>query len=143
MKSDKEARPDLPQAEQAQNDLLTARDFMRGHMDKWLVERVNRARQCQRFEKALAAIRQNQSEQARELGMDLEGLLELFACVAVSGKRGGGRKSCEKMSAIGTGKTWKALAEFPERLRRMAKEVEKVNESQFFAPAMYIGTAKG
>lgn len=55
----------------------------------------------------------------------------------VSNKRGGGKKSFEKLAALGTGKTWKALAEFPERVRRMSREVERVNASPFFAPPIF------
>src|SRR5262249_14942373 len=110
---------------------------------KWLVERVNCARKSQRFENALAAIAGNQSKQVRERGMDLAGPLAALACLAVSAKRSGRRESFEKLAAVETGKTWKALSEFPERLRRIAKEVEQVNASPFFAPATYITTAKG
>jgi hypothetical protein len=56
--------------------------------------------------------------------------------------RAGGRKkrkkSLKNLWALGTGKTWKALREFPDRLRRMAKEVEQINASPLFAPARYI-----
>jgi hypothetical protein len=124
-------------AEQPRNELLDARDYLSGHAAKWLIEKVNRARQCQRVKNALAAITQNQSEQARKRGMDLAGSLAAFACLEVSNKRGGGKKSFEKLAALGTGKTWKALAEFPERVRRMAREVEQVNASPRFAPPIF------
>src|SRR2546429_2810269 len=83
--------------EQPRSEPQDARDHLSGHAAKWLIERVNRARQCQRFENALAAITQNQSEQVRKRGMDLTGPLAAFACLEVSNKRGGGKKSFEKL----------------------------------------------
>lgn len=114
------------------------RDYLGGRAAKWLIERVDRAKREQRFENALSAITQHLSKQMRESGMDLTGPIAGFACLATSTGRSGGRKSFEKLAALGTGKTWKALAEFPERLRRIAKEVEQVNKSLFFAPALYV-----
>ncbi|SRR6266436_7050101 len=58
-------------AEQPQDEPQDVRDYLSGRAAKWLIERVNRARQCQRFEDALAAITQNQSEQFRKRGVDL------------------------------------------------------------------------
>jgi len=125
-------------AEQPLNEPQDARNYMSGRAAKWLIERVNRARQCQRFENALAAIKQNQSEQVRKCGMELTDSLAAFACLEVSNKCGGGKKSFEKLAAVGTGKEWKALAEFPERVRRMAREVEHVSASPFFAPSVFV-----
>jgi hypothetical protein len=47
------------------------------------------------------------------------------------------RKEWEKLWLLGTGKTWKALKEFPGRLRSMAKEVEQINASLIFSPANF------
>ena len=126
------ARAELPQDEPQD-----ARDYLSGHAAKWLIERVNPATQCQRFENALAAIAQNQSEQVSKRGMDLSGSLAAFACLEVSNKRGRGKKSFQKLAALGTGKTWKALIEFPERVRHMARDVEQLNLSPFFAPPIF------
>lgn len=123
--------------EQPRNEPQDVPDYLSGHAAKWLIERVNRARQCQRFENALATITQNQSEQVRRRGMDLTGSLAAFACLEVSKKRGGGKKSFEKLGELGTGKTWKALTEFPERVRRMAREIGQINASPLFAPPIF------
>jgi hypothetical protein len=59
------------------------------------------------------------------------------ACLAVA-CHAPTRKTWEELWASGTGRTWKALKDFPDRLRPMAKEVEQVNESPFFAPFMFV-----
>lgn len=115
-----------------------AREYLGGEAAKWLKERVDHAKKNERFERALAAITISLTSQVQEHVMALDDTLAAFACLGVSRKRGGGRKSFEKLAALGTGKTWKALAEFPERLRRIAKEVEQINKSPFFAPALYV-----
>lgn len=124
-------------AAQSQDQLRGARDYLRGHAEKWLVENVSRARKCQRFEEALATITGCLIPQVRESG-DLAETLAAFACIAVCKKRGRGKKSLEELLSIGTCKTWKALSEFPERLRRMAQEVEQINKSVLLAPPMYV-----
>jgi len=45
---------------------------------------------------------------------------------------GASRDEWEKFWTCDTGKTWKALREFPDRLRRMAEEVEHVNRDRYF-----------
>lgn len=121
-----------------QNEPQDSRDYLRDHATKWLVETVNRARRSPRFENALAAITLCITPEVRERGMDLAGTLAAFACIEVSKKHGGGKKSLEGLWALGTGKTWKAMCEFPERLRRIAKEMKQINETAFFAPAAYV-----
>jgi hypothetical protein len=101
---------------------------------RWLIERVDRVRQCPRFERALKAITDRQEEWAH--GVDLAGALAAFACLAVSRNRGH-RKWSEKLWVLETGKMWKALKEFPKRLLKMADEVERVNASVFFSPAQF------
>jgi hypothetical protein len=108
------------------------------HAAKWLLERQNRVRQNVRFEQALRAITNRQDDWTRAI--DLTDSLAAFACLAVSRKRGN-RRSWEKLWALQTGKTWKALREFPDRVLRMAKEVESVNASLLFSPAQ-IANAK-
>jgi len=69
--------------------------------------------------------------------VDLSHELTGLACLAVfTGLED--RKSWEGMWLQGTGKTWKALKEFPGRLRRMADEVERLNANQFFRPKVFI-----
>jgi len=128
----------LARASQPQDDSQGASDYLRSQAAKWLVESVRRARKCQRFEDALTAINECLTPHVRESEMDLASLLASFACMEVYQKRGKGKKSLEKFWPVGTGKTWKALREFPERLRRMAKEIEQVNRSSFFAPPFFV-----
>jgi hypothetical protein len=125
-------------AAQREDESQDARDYLGGHAAKWLIEKVNRVRRSPRFENALGAITACATPQVREHGMDLAGTLAALACIEVYKKRGRGTKSLEKLWAIGTGKTWKALGEFPDRLRRVAKEVEQINMSPLFAPAAYV-----
>lgn len=128
------AEPDIS----GQNEPQDSRDYLRGRAAKWLVENVNRARRSPQFENALGAITRCITPEFREHGMDLAGTLASFACIEFSKKHGGGKRSLEEMWALGTGKTWKALCEFPERLRRIAKEMNQINETAFFAPAVYV-----
>jgi len=101
-----------------------------------LTEKVDRARQIKEFETALQAIMAPMTEPVGTPKIDDSWPLAALACLAVSGKRTGGRKAFEMAWSHGTGKTWKALREFPERLRRVATEVEQVNSSRFFTPSM-------
>ena len=121
-----------------QNEPQDSGDYLRDHAAKWLIRIISRARQSPRFEHALAAITRCVTPEVRERGMDLAGILAAFACIEVSKRHGGGKKSLEKLWAFETGKTWKTLGEFPDRLRRMAKEIEQINVSPFFAPALYV-----
>jgi len=61
----------------------------------------------------------------------LQQILRGFTILDEYGK-GAPRKDWEKLWARGTGKTWKALTEFPERLRGMADEVEGVDRNKYF-----------
>jgi hypothetical protein len=99
----------------------------------------NRIRTNARFARALKAITDCQKQWMVE--SDLAGLLAIFAFLAVSPNRRGYRKLREKVWPPETGKTWKVLKGFPDRLRKMAKEVERLNVSVFFAPATHL-TAK-
>jgi hypothetical protein len=68
---------------------------------------------------------------------ELLDLVPIFAALAVVS--GGSRKETwGKFWSAGTGKTWKALREYPRRLREMAKEVESINDSPFFSPERSI-----
>ncbi len=102
---------------------------------RWLSERTDRLKSNTRFARALKAIIALQFT-----GLyppDLALTLTFFACMAVTPK-GSSRKPWEKIWALETGKTWKSLTEFPDRLRRMADEIERVNGSLWFSPAQYI-----
>jgi len=70
------------------------------------------------------------------VGIDFAGALTALACVAVY-PSGVSRKRWETVWALNTGKTWKALTEFPDRMCRMADEVKRVNESSTFSPAQF------
>jgi hypothetical protein len=111
---------------------------LEAHAARWLIERESRVRQSPQFERALKAITDCEKEWPR--GRDLAGPLAAFACLAVSPNRPH-RKSWQKLWALETGKTWKALKDFPKRLRSMADEVKRVNASVFFSPAQ-IANAK-
>lgn len=67
---------------------------------------------------------------------DFRNKVALLASFAVA-KRAK-RQSFEQLWAKNTGKTWKALSEFPDRLRNMAKEVERMNGSSFFSPNLLV-----
>lgn len=60
----------------------------------------------------------------------------LFASLAVV--KTAKRQSFEQLWAQNTGKTWKTLKQFPERLRNMAKEVKLMNASSFFSPKLLV-----
>lgn len=66
-------------------------------------------------------------------------LLPLLACLAIVTKRKSSRRETwEKFWPVGTGKTWKALKDFPRRIRGIADEVERVNSNPFFNPSFWI-----
>jgi len=76
-----------------------------------------------------------------ELGAVVLEMVPLCAARAVMNGRA--RKgSRERLWSVGTGKTWKALREYPRRLRKMAKEVKSINESPFFGPGGVITSQK-
>jgi hypothetical protein len=72
------------------------------------------------------------------LGELLSELLPFFACLAVPRRGGKLRKALEKIWASDTGKTWRALKDFPVRLRGIADEVERINRSGFVSPSIWI-----
>jgi hypothetical protein len=66
-------------------------------------------------------------------------LLPLLACLAIMTKRKSSRRETwEKFWPVGTGKTLKALKDFPRRIRGIADEVERVNSNPFFNPSSWI-----
>jgi hypothetical protein len=114
-----------------------ARDDLHDRVARLLIDRENRAKQNQDFQRALRAITTRVTEPERNRAIDNAELLASLACRAVSGKKRGGQRALKILWPQGTGKTWKALSEFPDRLRRIAEEVERVNASPFFAPAAF------
>lgn len=66
-------------------------------------------------------------------------LLPVLACLAIMTKsKSCRRETWEPLWAAGTGKTWKALKDFPRRIRGIADEVERVNSPPFFNPSFWI-----
>lgn len=55
----------------------------------------------------------------------------LWAAVAV--QKPVGRAYWHRLFASGTGKSWKALTEFPKRIRRMGEELDKLLHDNYFA----------
>jgi hypothetical protein len=71
-------------------------------------------------------------QDVRCYGSDLSRELTTWACRAVSPHQG--RPTSLDHWAEGTGKTWKALREFPNRLEKIAEEVESINKAD---PSFY------
>ncbi len=67
----------------------------------------------------------------------LEDLLTMLALVSVM-PQGLSAKTRRRLWAVDTRKTWKALKEFPNRLKNMAEEIETINGSHFFRPRNWI-----
>lgn len=64
----------------------------------------------------------------RRCGFDLSRELTTYACMAVSPHQGR-PEFLSRYWARGTGKTWKALAEFPDRLEKIADDVKIINRA--------------
>jgi hypothetical protein len=88
------------------------------------------------FQSALRSLAAHQTD--ADFKRLLETLLPILACLAVPRRSGRVRKSIEAAWAHGTGKTWKGIKGLPDRLRRVADEVQKINDSNFFSPEMWI-----
>jgi hypothetical protein len=59
--------------------------------------------------------------------------LELVVWATVAVQRPKGRVYWERFYTSSTGKSWKALTEFPERIRKMAKELDALRRSRYFS----------
>lgn len=93
---------------------------------EWLRKRVDRLLACPEVLTRLKAIKALQDK--RRYAFDLSRELTTYACMAVSPHQG--RPALlNHYWARGTGKTWKALAEFPNRLERLAEEVKRINKA--------------
>jgi hypothetical protein len=90
---------------------------------------------CLALEQILQLARKGDSASGSE-----EDLLFFIFLAVKSGRRTrySSKADFERTFARFTGKTWKALSEFPARLRRTAEEVERVGGSHFFDPARAI-----
>jgi hypothetical protein len=88
------------------------------------------------FHKALEQICKHARNGQKATNRSEETLL-LFAYLAVRRSDRTGRtpkENWERGSAHNTGKTWKQLAEFSGRLRRIAQEVEHLRKNHYFDP---------
>jgi hypothetical protein len=78
-------------------------------------------------------------EERRDCERILSSLLDFVIFVtAVGVTKSANRGTDERLWSVGTGKTWKALTEFPRRLSNMAREIEQLNESPMFCPERAI-----
>ena len=93
---------------------------------EWLLKRVERLLACPEVLTRLKAITALQDE--RRCDYDLSRELITFACMAVSPHQGR-PLFLDRYWARGTGKTWKALREFPNRLEKTADEVKCINKA--------------
>lgn len=65
-------------------------------------------------------------------------LLTTLACAAVFSDRLSRKESLDAVAVEETGKTWKALRDFPERIDGIARAIGKVNAGNLFAPEKQI-----
>jgi hypothetical protein len=83
------------------------------------------------FAKAYQAIAKHQQGQAK--GQDLSDSFAVRACLAVLPVPHS-RRWREEIWLKATGKSWKALTEFPRRLQKMADEIESLNANFLSIP---------
>jgi hypothetical protein len=110
----------------------------------WLCKRMDRLKKSTEYVRALKKITDRAKVWYMEFSRE-RNMPDFFAylvCAAVTRKRGK-RKVWESMWTHQTGKTWRALEEFPARIIKMADEVEQLNKSHFFAPTSYINARTG
>jgi hypothetical protein len=106
-------------------------------LEDWRSAKVPRLMADARFRGALGALCKgsglpSESPVKRQF-CDAVALLSSLA-VAKTAKR----QSFEELWAQNSGKTWKALIKFPNRLRNLAKEVQQMNGSLFFSPTLLV-----
>ncbi len=105
--------------------MAVTRDKTAGSTE-WLRKRVDRLLACPEVLTRLKAIKALQDK--RRYAFDLSRELTTWACRAVSPHQG--RPALlDSYWARGTGKTWKALREFPSRLEKIADEVKRINNA--------------
>jgi len=103
---------------------------------EWLRERMGRVLKEENYCDALDALAI--SIRPEFLPLDFPQTLTGLACLAVSPSRWRwSRKAWETVWTRNTGKTWKALREFPDRVCGMADEIKRLNESFAFSAVQY------
>lgn len=115
--------------------MVVTRDKTTGSTE-WLRKRVDCLLVCAEVLTRLKAIKALQDK--RRYAFDLSRELTTYACVAVRPHQG--RPALlNHYCARGTGKTWKALAEFPTRPERLTDEGKRINK----ADRLVLRTSKG
>src|SRR5260370_7931904 len=105
--------------------MAVTRDKTAGSTE-WLRKRVDRLVACPEVLTRLKAIKALQDK--RRYAFDLSRELTTWACRAVSPHQG--RPALlDSYWARGTGKTWKALREFPSRPEKIADEFNRLNNA--------------
>jgi len=69
-------------------------------------------------------------------------ILTTLACAVVLSARPKRKESLDAVAVGETGKTWKALREFPSRIKDIAQAIEKVNGSQLLDPRKQLEEEK-
>jgi hypothetical protein len=117
--------------EKSQPTLSEANELMASRRDKtagseWFRKRVDQLLTSPEVLSRLDALRALRDE--RRCSFDLSRELTIYACMAVSSHQGR-PDFLNHYWARGTGKTWKALSQFPNRLERVAEEIERINRA--------------
>jgi len=93
---------------------------------EWLRKRVDKLLDCPEFLAKLKEVTAFQDE--RRYSFDCSRELATFACMAISPHQGR-PEFLNHCWARGMGKTWKALQDFPNRLEKIADDVERINNA--------------
>jgi hypothetical protein len=107
-------------------------------------EQIGRLEQNQEYSQARRAILGRVTQPAWRVALDGgpaepdPSLLTTLACAVVFSDRLSRKESLDAMAVEETGKTWKALREFPDRIEGIARAMEKVNAGDLFAPEKQI-----
>jgi hypothetical protein len=130
--------PAAEEAKSEQNDSAVYGGLSKPAIE-WLKKSEARVMANSNFRKALTAITELQAmpEGIQNYSEMFCSLLVWLAILAVTPKSGN-RAIWEKFWSWKTGKTWRQLEDFPDRIDKMANEVELVKRSPFFAPATFI-----
>ena len=110
----------------------TPEELEKERVGEWLRPRMDRALADKNYRKALDAL--SGYLQPEFSKSDFSRNLTGFACIGLHPSRWG-RKAWESVWTRNTGKTWKSLRDFPDRICGMAEEMKRVNESFAFSPA--------
>lgn len=101
---------------------------------RWVVERFEKLEADKEYLRALHSITNLQQPAVQTV--DFSPIIQILVIGAVH--RGGiPRNTWKKLWTLGTGKSWEALKDLPDRIQRMARAIEGVNKSQFFAPSQF------